>query len=307
MNTRTSTARLVLQVSADLIPVVGAGTPEGGPFHRAIAALRSSLQRELGVTFPAVKVAGNSLLPRGDYVIYLNDVAVTSGHVRSDAPQVLLLRLAQVLRRQVREFIGTPEVLEMIERIRHSEPSLVEQVTPKWISLQQLTEILQRLVEESVSIRDFKSILHALNQQASGGQDVPTLVEQVRTALKDDLCRQILAGRPVLRVHPLDPEIEDSIRNSVRQSVTGPYIAMGRETIEQIVEAAHSAIGSLPETAQRPVILAGSDIRRFVKRLLERRFPEIAVLSREQLSSKVDLQPCGVIALPAMNDVSGAA
>ena len=209
------------------------------------------------------------------------------------------LHLTHFLRKQAREFIGISEVQWMVERLKPFYPALVEELTPKPLSLQQLTEILQRLVEEHVSIRDLKSVFQALSQWARNEQDIPTLAEQVRVALKEKICHQLTDGRPVLFVYQLDPEIEDMFRNSIRQSAIGPYVAMETDMIERIMEGAHGEIGSLPATAQRPVILTDSDIRRFVKRLLDHRFPDVTVLSYEQLSPKINLQPLGAIALPA--------
>jgi type III secretion protein V len=165
------------------------------------------------------------------------------------------------------------------------------------VSFQQLTDILQRLVEEEVPIRDLKSIFQALSKWAPSGQDSISLTEHVRAALKEKICYQLSEGKPALYVYQLDPEIEEMVRTSIRQGGSGAYLAMEPAMIQQVIDAAYAQIGQLPPTAQKPVILTDSDIRRFVKRLLEYSFPELSVLSYDQLSGQVNAYPLGVISL----------
>src|SRR4029453_2111014 len=113
--------------------------------------------------------------------------------------------------------------------------------------------------------------------------DIVALTERVRTALKRKICYQLSEGRPTLFVYQLDPEIEEAFRSSIRQSAAGPYLSMDPTLIQQVLDAMHHQIGNLPSTAQRPVILTDGDIRRFVKRLLDYNYPDVAVLQYEQL------------------------
>jgi type III secretion protein V len=99
----------------------------------------------------------------------------------------------------------------------------------------------------------------------------------------------------VLYVYQLDPEIEEMFRNSIRQSAAGAYLAMEPGAIQQVMDAAYAQIGQLPPTAQRPAILTDSDLRRFVKKLLDYNFPDVSVLSYDQLAPNVNIQPLGMI------------
>ena len=222
-----------------------------------------------------------------------------------DTHEILAMHLTHFLRRNAREFLGIHEVQWMVGRLKEFYPTLADEVTPKPVSLQMLTEILQRLVEEAVSIRDLKTIFQALSEWARVEHDVLTLTEQVRVALKRKICYQLSEGKPLLYVYQLDPEIEEMFRNSVRQGAGGAYLAMDPPVIQQVMNAAQAQIGSLPPTAQRPAIITDSDIRRFVKRLLDYQFPEISVLSYDQLTPQITVQPLGVIALQPSPQLAG--
>jgi type III secretion protein V len=238
--------------------------------------------------------------------ILKNDVprARTAGLQVWETHEILLMHLAQFLRKHAREFIGFQEVQWMINRVKAFYPALVEEVIPKPVSVQQLTEILQRLAEEGVPIRDLKSILQALSEAARIEQDSASRAEHIRVAMRQKLCFHLAGGAQTLFVYQLDPEIEELFRNSVRQGPGGPQLAMDPESVQRVFAAADVRLANLPATAQRPVILTDSDIRRFVYRLLSFHLPEISVISYDQLTPQISVQPLGVIAFPEMKNDS---
>jgi type III secretion protein V len=224
--------------------------------------------------------------------------ARTAGMQVWETHEILLMHLARFLRRHARDFIGLHEVQWMVNRVKAFYPALVEEVVPKAVSLQQLTEILQKLAEEGVPIRDLKSILQALSEGSRAGQDAASRAELVRAALRHKLCFHLSGGSQTLFIYQLDPEVEELFRNSVRQGSAGPQLAMDPHSVERVFAAAGALLADLPATAQRPVILTDGDIRRFVYRLLSFHLPEISVISYDQLTPEISVQPLGVIAFP---------
>jgi len=192
----------------------------------------------------------------------------------------------------------------MVSSLKQYYPTLVDETVPKPISLQTLTEILRRLVEEDVSVRDLKAIMQTLCEWGRVEHEVLALTEHVRAGLKRKICYQISQGRPLLFVYRLDPEIEEMFRNSIRQSASGAYLAMDPALSKQVMQAARAQIGNLPPGAQRPVIVTDGEIRRFVKRLLDFAIPDVAVLSYDQLTPQISLQPLGVIAPVAQPQIA---
>ena len=212
-----------------------------------------------------------------------------------DTYEILLLHLAHYLKKNAREFIGIQEVQAMVSAMKQTYPTLVEETVPKPVSLQTLTEIMRRLVEEEVSVRDLKAILQILCEWGRVEHDVLALTEQVRAGMKRKICYQISQGRPLLFIYRLDPEFEEMFRNSIRQSAGGTYLAMDPDLSRQVMQAARAQIGNLPPGAQRPVIVTDAEIRRFVKKLLDFAIPDVTVLSYDQLTPQINLQPLGTI------------
>jgi len=196
-------------------------------------------------------------------------------------------------------------VQQMVSGLKQYYPTLVEETVPKPVSLQLLTDILRRLVEEEVSVRDLKTIFQTLCEWGRIEHDTLALTERVRAGLKRKICYQISQGRPLLFVYQLDPEIEEMFRNSIRQSASGAYLAMDPAVSKEVMDAARAQIGDLPPGAQRPVIVTDGEIRRFVKKLLEFAIPEISVLSYDQLTPQINLQPLGMIAPVARAQIAG--
>src|SRR5262249_16269087 len=101
-----------------------------------------------------------------------------------DTHEILLMHVTAFFRSHAREFLGIQEVQTMMNALKSAYPDLVDEVVPKVVSLQRLTEVLQRLVEEQVSIRDLKTILQSLTEGGRVETDVVAQTEHVRTALK---------------------------------------------------------------------------------------------------------------------------
>ncbi|HMK20982.1 MAG TPA: type III secretion system export apparatus subunit SctV [Terriglobales bacterium] len=223
-----------------------------------------------------------------------------------DTQEILILHLTHYLKKNAKDFIGIQEVQFMVATMKQHYPTLVDETVPKPVSLQTLTEILKRLVEEEVSIRDLKTILQTLCEWGRVEHEVLPLTERVRAGLKTKICYQISRGRPLLFVYRLDAEFEEMFRNSIRQSASGAYLAMEPALSRQVMDAARAQLGNLPPTAQRPVIVTDGEIRRFVKKILDYAISDITVLSYDQLTPQINLQPLGTIAPIAQKQIASA-
>ncbi|QSQ28255.1 type III secretion system export apparatus subunit SctV [Pyxidicoccus parkwayensis] len=209
-----------------------------------------------------------------------------------DVPGYIILHMAAVLRRNAREFVGVQETQTMLEQLEKAFPAIVKEVVPKVVNVLKLTDILQRLVEEEISIRDLRGILQALAEYGQVEADNVMLTEHVRAAQRRYISHKYARGTGTLVVYLLDPNIEEAIRGSVKRTSAGAHLALEPELAQEIVQAVRSECGHLPPSAQRPVILTAMDIRRYVRKLLEYEFnPSFSVLSYQELSPELNIQP----------------
>jgi type III secretion protein V len=224
-------------------------------------------------------------------------LAEESGLTTWDAPGYIVLHLSAVLRKNASEFVGIQEVQNMLEQLEQAFPALVKEVVPKAVSPFQLTDILRRLVEEEISIRDLRNILQALAEWGPVENDTVMLTEYVRAALKRYISHKYTRGQSTLIVYLLDPQIEETVRSSVQHTSSGSYLALEPEITQEILAAVRNEVGNLPPSAQQPVVLTTMEIRRYFRKLVELEFPHLAVLSYQELSPEMNIQPIARISL----------
>lgn len=208
------------------------------------------------------------------------------------ATQLVGRHLEEIVRRRGHELVGLQETQAMLDQLERAYPALVRNVVPKPVGLPLLADILRRLVEEGVSIRPLREILEALAIHAAVEKDPVALTEAVRAALRRPIThRHVRSG--AVAVHLLDPLLEDTVRDAIQRTATGSYLALPPDLARDIVAAVSRALTS----ATHPVLLTQSDVRRFVRRLLENELPEVVVLSYQELDPAVTVQPLGRIGL----------
>ncbi len=211
--------------------------------------------------------------------------------------EVITLHLSRIMKRYAHEFIGIQETQAYIDFAARGVPKLVEEVVPKVVSLAQVNDVLQRLVQEGISIRDIKSILEALSEWGRIEKDPTQLTEYVRSSLRRYISFRYAGVRETLFVNMLDPEIEDVIRGAIRRTSTGTYLSLDPNIAHDILEAIRREVESLPPTAQKPIIITDAEVRRFVRKMVELEFPELTVLSYQELAPELNIQPVGRITM----------
>jgi type III secretion protein V len=211
--------------------------------------------------------------------------------------EIIPLHLSRILKRCAHEFIGLQEAQTYLNSLASSMPALVAEVIPKAVPLHQFTDVLQRLSQEGISIRDLKSILDALNDWGRIEKDPVMLTEYVRTSLKRYITYRHAAGHQTLYVYLLDPEIEDVIGGAIRRTATGSFLSLDPALSQEILNALRREISSPAIAAQKPVILTDMEIRRYVKKMVELEFPYLAVLSYQELTPELNVQPIARISM----------
>ena len=208
----------------------------------------------------------------------------------------VILHLSYFYRQYASEFIGIQEVRGILEFIEKSFPDLVKEVT-RLVPLQRLTEIFKRLVQEQVSIKDLRTILESLSEWAQSEKDTVVLTEYIRSSLKRFISYKYSKGQTVLPVYLLDPEIEDIVRGAIKQTSAGSYLGLDPDSVQLILQAIRSTVKPVPPGGLSPIIITAMDVRRFLRKLIEGEFPDIGVISYQEVVPEIRIQPLGRIQL----------
>ncbi|MDO8518620.1 MAG: flagellar biosynthesis protein FlhA, partial [Deltaproteobacteria bacterium] len=230
------------------------------------------------------------------------DVAVQAGFRMWDMAEYLILHLSYVLRKHAHEFLGLQEIQTLLNELEKSHPALVKELVPKVITVLQLSEIFQRLVQEEIAIRDLKNIFSTLAQWAEVERNTLMLTEHIRAGLKRYITHKYAGHGNNLAVYLLDPQIEDMVREAIRTTEKGNYLALEPEITQELIEAVGKEIAShpFPPGARPPVILTTAEIRRYFRKVIELEFPQLSVLSYQELSENLRIQPIARVALPRL-------
>ena len=208
--------------------------------------------------------------------------------------EVMILHLSYFFRHYANEFVGIQEVKAMLEFMEKSFPDLIKEVT-RLIPLQKMTDIFKRLIQEQVSIKDLRTIMEALSEWAQTEKDTVLLSEYVRSSLKRYISYKYSQGQSVLSVYILDPEIEDMVRGAIKQTSAGSYLALDPDSVQLILQGVRNTVAPPPPGGQPPVVLTAIDVRRFVRKLIEMEFTDIAVVSYQEIVPEIRIQPLGRI------------
>ncbi|QEA14537.1 type III secretion system export apparatus subunit SctV [Comamonas flocculans] len=226
----------------------------------------------------------------------LRDTLSGSGIPFMDASQVLTYHLAFVLKKYSADFIGIQETRFLLGAMEARFPDLVKEST-RVLPIQKIAEILQRLVSEDISVRNLRTILEALIEWGQKEKDSVLLTEYVRSTLKRHISYKYSSGQNVLPAYLLAPAIEDQVRAAIRQTSAGSYLSLDPAVSKKLVENIRKAVGDIGASGQRPVLLTSMDIRRYMRKMIEQDLYELPVLSYQELTQEINIQPLARIDL----------
>ncbi len=269
---------------------------------------RAKLQDELGLPFPGIRLWTRADLQDNAYEVLVHDVPSGRGEVRlgqGDPPssaspesmsceEVVANHAVRVLRDQAYQFVGIQEVQWLLERVGKDYPGLVAEVQ-KVLPLQRISDVLRRLLEEQVAIRNMRTIFESLVVWGPKEKDVVMLTEYVRGDLGRYLTFRATGGATSLSVVLLDPAVEKQIRDSIKPTPAGNFLAMAPDLKANIAQLIAQIAGEEPRAGV--AVVTPMDIRRYVRRIVEGRLAWLNVYSFQELNGQVTLEPCGRVTL----------
>ncbi|HEX9288726.1 MAG TPA: flagellar biosynthesis protein FlhA [Anaeromyxobacteraceae bacterium] len=198
--------------------------------------------------------------------------------------------VAAALRAHAHLLVGVQELQALLDGLEPSHPALVREAT-RQIPAPVLAEVLRQLLEEGISVRPLRSILEALLEAGGGARGSVALVESCRRALRRHIAHGH-AGAGALDALLLDPAAEAVLREALAGSVAAVDPVAARSLLDDIERKLEARDDLRP-----PVLLAGPDVRRALRQLVAPRFPQLAVLSYEELPASLPVHPVGSVAV----------
>jgi type III secretion protein V len=286
-----------VEVSADLEPHLDR-EPDG--LRTAVLSLRAQIFAELGVPLPAPRVRSRADLGTRLVVLSLHEVPAKILSIPPDVDDEHFVawtrdRVLDLLRGRAADFLGLAETQRLLDELEQFAPATVRNVVPKPVSLVLLTDVLRRLVEERIGVRDLRGILESLSAIATPEKDPLNLAEYARSQMRRAITFRLTGGLGQLDVILLDALLEDTVRRSVTRTAAGAFLTLPPQGARDLLTAVRRAVATAEAAASAdrgaPVILTQPDIRRFVRKLIEAELPEVWVVSFAELLPEVALKP----------------
>ena len=213
-----------------------------------------------------------------------------------DAHQILTWHLAFVLKKYSSDFIGIQETRFLLSAMEDRYPDLVKEAL-RVMPVQKIAEIMQRLVSEDISVRNLRAVLESLIEWGQKEKDSVLLTEYVRVSLKRHISYKYSSGQNILPAYLLAPNVEETVRGAIRQTSAGSYLALDPSATKKLVENIKRAVGDLSGTTRKPVLLTSMDIRRYLRKMIEQDLYELPVLSYQELTQEINVQPLARVEL----------
>jgi type III secretion protein V len=204
----------------------------------------------------------------------------------------LTLYFKNSLRQFVGEFFSIQEVKSMLDKMTNYQDLIRELL--RLLTLNKITEILQRLVAEDISIRNLKTILSVMLDWAQREKDVVLLCEYIRKGMGRFIAHKFSSGNYVIPTIILSPDLEDTIRNSIRYTSSGNYLAVDPEVNLQIIQQIEE-LNKQNVLLKNIAIVTQMDIRRYIRSITEKNFAYLPVLSFQELEGFCEFSNIGVI------------
>lgn len=295
-----------------------------------IGEVAQRLREEYGVPVPSPKLRINPALEEGEYRLSAYGARLASGRLPADgrlrparpgadasarlpgffpalsgewtqeadetarAPLDVLADHARgALQRRLGGFLGIQETSNLFGKMQRDYPDLVKEML-RVVAPQRVADVLRRLAEEGVPIRNLRDAFEAITDVGGREKDVVLLTEYVRVALKREIADRYADAERTLHVLLIHPELEDKLRQSVRVAGGASQLAISPELAARLGAEVRAHLGR-QAPGVRPVLLCSLDVRRHLRKLMEVDFFELPVLSYQELAPDLRIVQAGQI------------
>ena len=221
--------------------------------------------------------------------------AESMGYTVVDPPSIIATHLTEIIRQHISELLTRQDVQSLIDNLKESNPSLVEELVPKLLGIGEIQKVLQNLLKEGISIRDLLTIMETLADYAVTTRDTDILTEYVRQSLKRAISSKYFPPHETTSVVTLDPKVEQEIMGSVKQTETGAYLNLDPGRIKAVMNSVGKEVQKLENLGKNPIVITSPIVRMYFKRLTEEYYRDLIVVSYNEIESSVELQSVGMV------------
>ncbi len=224
--------------------------------------------------------------------------AELNGFTVVDAASVMVTHLSETVKRHAAEILSRQDVQNLLDNIKQTHPTVVNELIPAQLNVGQVQRILQNLLSEGLSIRNLAGILEKVGDYAGVTKNPDELSEHARRALGQQLAKPFQNEQGMLKAITLDPKLEQQIANGMRQSPTEISLFLEPRIARHVVDNLSRHVQQMLAAGQVPVVLCAPQIRLAFRRFFETTFSDLNVLSYTEIPPRIEVQSAAVVACP---------
>ena len=208
------------------------------------------------------------------------ETAQMAGFTVVDSPTVMATHLSHLMQVHAAKLLSRTETQQLVDHVTKLAPKLIEDIVPKTVSIALFQRVLQMLLEESVHIRDMRTIIESLAEHAGATTDAGELARRIRVALAPAIVQQIYGPARELNVIAIEPGLERLLMQALG-GTAGSTLDPG--VTEMLTKAAGDASRRQEDLGMPACLLVPDAIRSALARLLRRAAPRLQVLSHSEI------------------------
>lgn len=224
----------------------------------------------------------------------MKERAEMAGYTVVDLPSVIATHLTEIIRRHAHEFLTRQDVQKLIDNVKEVNPVVVDELIPKLMTVGEVQKVLANLLKERISIRDMVTILETLADWAPTTKDTDVLTEYVRQAMARYITKKYVSGN-VLEAVTLSPEVEEMIMNSIQKTEQGSFLNLPPDYVQKLINNFSNILEKLVSMSAQPIVICSPIVRIYFRRLIENIFPDVVVLSYNEILPSVQIKTVGMV------------
>ncbi|MDC1143993.1 flagellar biosynthesis protein FlhA [Porticoccaceae bacterium] len=229
------------------------------------------------------------------------DYARTLGYTVVDSATAIATHLNTLLRDNAAELLSHDETQQLLDKVAGRSPKLVEDLVPGKLPLATITKVLQNILDESVSVRDMRTIIEVLSTESGRTQDADELTAAVRPRLGRMIVQSLIDVNDNLPVITLDPSLEQMLHNILQQSSSNQGLVIEPTLAESLFKALAENTQDVENQGHPAVLVVSPGIRPWLAKIIKHRLSDLTVLSYSEIP---DDQAVKVVATVAVDNTN---
>ena len=222
------------------------------------------------------------------------DYAETYGYTVVSPSAVISTHLTEIIKKNAAEILSRADVQQLIDNLKKEVNEDYVADLMKELNAGEVQQVMQNLLRERIPVRDLKTILETLSLQIKTNKTADFLTEQTRRALARSICKQNMADTGELLAITLAPDVENIIAQGV--SPDGQSLTLDPDFTRRLLDNLNGELEkAISSTGNQPIILCSSPIRLAFRRLIERTYSQISVMSYNEITPNVKARSIGVV------------